>query len=177
MPVFILIFLALWAWAELAVFIAIGAEVGVLLTIIGIVVTGMVGIWLLKSQGRAIIANLQQRISRGETPVASMADGMAIAAGAILMLLPGYITDAIGLVLFVPGIRTLIGAWLIGRIVARGSSGFSFRAGAPGSGTGSGAGHFDPFQAPHRSTTDTDDAVIEGDFEEKPADRPRIEKD
>lgn len=173
MPVFILIFLALWAWAELTVFIAVGAEVGVLLTIIGIVVTGMVGIWLLKSQGRAIIANLQQRIARGETPVASMADGMAIAAGAILMLLPGYVTDAIGLVLFVPGIRTLIGAWLIGRMVARGNSGFSFRAGAPGSGEG----HFDPFQAPHRSTSDSDDAVIEGDFEEKPADRPRIEKD
>ena len=92
MPILILIFLGLWAWAELAVFIAIGSEVGALLTIIGIAVTAMVGLWLLKSQGRAIMASLQQKIARGEAPVASMADGAAIAAGAVLMLIPGYIT-------------------------------------------------------------------------------------
>ena len=39
-----------------------------------------------------------------------MADGAAIAAGAVLMLIPGYITDAMGLLLFVPGIRTFFGA-------------------------------------------------------------------
>ena len=70
MPVFILILLALWVWAELAVFIAIGSEIGVLLTIIGIVVTAMVGIWLLKSQGRAILTTLQHKIARGEIPAA-----------------------------------------------------------------------------------------------------------
>ena len=129
MPVFILIFLALWAWAELAVFIAIGSEIGVLLTIIGIVVTAMVGIWLLKSQGRAILTTLQHKIARGETPVASMADGAAIAAGAVLMLIPGYITDAMGLLLFVPGIRTFFGAGLISRMVSRGTGRFSFQAG------------------------------------------------
>ena len=68
----------------MAVFIAIGSEIGVLLTVIGIVVTAMVGIWLLKSQGRAILTALQHKIARGETPV-SMADGAAIAARAVLM--------------------------------------------------------------------------------------------
>ena len=191
-PVFVLIFLALWAWAELSVFIAIGSEIGVLLTIIGIVVTAMVGIWLLKSQGRAILATLQHKIARGETPVASMADGVAIAAGAVLMLMPGYITDAMGLLLFVPGIRTFFGAGLIRRMVSRSSGRFSFRAGmgqpamgrseAEGS-RGGGFDHdFDPYQKAHgtrpsASHQDTpDDAVIEGDFEEKPVDMPRIDK-
>ena len=192
MPVFILIFLALWAWAELAVFIAIGSEIGVLLTIIGIIVTAIVGIWLLKSQGRAILATLQHKIARGETPVASMADGAAIAAGAVLMLIPGYITDAMGLLLFVPGIRTFFGAGLISRIASRGTGRFSFQAGVgqPGmdrseaersKGCGS-DDEFDPYQkarGPGPSARHHDapnDAVIEGDFVEKPLETPRIEK-
>lgn len=192
MPVFILIFLALWAWAELAVFIAIGSEIGVLLTVIGIVVTAMVGIWLLKSQGRAILTTLQHKIARGETPVASMADGAAIAAGAVLMLIPGYITDAMGLLLFVPGIRTFFGAGLISRMVSRGTGRFSFQAGmgqpgmdrseaerSRGSGFDDDFDRFQKARGPGPSTRHhdaPDDAVIEGDFEEKPVDTPRIDK-
>ncbi|MBU74357.1 MAG: hypothetical protein CMM73_01410 [Rhodospirillaceae bacterium] len=186
-PVLILIFIALWAWAELAVFIAIGSEVGVLLTIIGIVFTAIVGIWLLKNQGRAILIALQHKIVRGETPLASMADGAAIAAGAVLMLIPGYITDAMGLLLFFPGIRTLCGAWLISRMVSRGAGRFSFQAGVgrfekerPRGGGFDDS--FDPFHGSRGSRPSTrhhdapNNPVIEGDFEEKPADRPRIEK-
>ena len=69
MPVLVLFFLALWAWAELAVFIAIGSEIGALLTIIGIAVTAVVGLSLLRSQGRAAMASLQQKVAHGEAPV------------------------------------------------------------------------------------------------------------
>ena len=205
MPILILIFLGLWAWAELAVFIAIGSEVGALLTIIGIAVTAMVGLWLLKSQGRAIMASLQQKMARGEAPVASMADGAAIAAGAVLMLIPGYITDAMGLVLFIPGVRTIIGAGLIARMMRRGAGHFSFNGGQFGAGPFSGrqgttgepgqpggqggsdeTGAAGAFGALHRAHTGQarnsygsnpdDDSVIEGDFEEKPADPQRLDK-
>ena len=199
MPILILIFLGLWAWAELAVFIAIGSEIGALLTIIGIAVTAMVGLWLLKSQGRAIMASLQQKMARGEAPVASMADGAAIAAGAVLMLIPGYITDAMGLVLFIPGVRTIIGAGLIARMMRRGAGRFSFNGGQFGAGPFSGrqgttgepggsdetdaASAFGAFQRAHTGqarnsygSNPDDDSVIEGDFEEKPANRQRLDK-
>ena len=201
MPVLILLFLALWAWAELAVFIAIGSEIGVLLTIIGIAVTAVVGLSLLRSQGRAVMASLQQKVARGEAPVASMADGAAIAAGAVLMLIPGYITDAMGLVLFIPGIRTIIGASLISRMMRRGSSGFSFNANSFGAGSfnagpfsnaadesdgsdkSEAAGAFGAFHQAHSRQTrhphgdnPDDDSVIEGDFEEKPVDPQRLHK-
>ena len=201
MPVLILLFLALWAWAELAVFIAIGSEIGVLVTIIGIAVTAVVGLSLLRSQGRAVMASLQQKVARGEAPVASMADGAAIAAGAVLMLIPGYITDAMGLVLFIPGIRTIIGASLISRMMRRGSGGFSFNANSFGAGSfnagpfsnaadesdGSDksetAGAFGAFHQAHSRQTrhphgdnPDDDSVIEGDFEEKPVDPQRLDK-
>ena len=201
MPVLILLFLALWAWAELAVFIAIGSEIGALLTIIGIAVTAVVGLSLLRSQGRAVMASLQQKVARGEAPVASMADGAAIAAGAVLMLIPGYITDAMGLVLFIPGIRTIIGDSLISRMMPRGSGGFSFNANSFGAGSfnagpfsnaadesdgsdkSDAAGAFGSFHQAHsRQTRHThgenpdDDSVIEGDFEEKPVDPQRLDK-
>jgi UPF0716 protein FxsA len=199
LPILILIFLGLWAWAELAVFIAIGSEIGALLTIIGIAVTAMVGLWLLKSQGRAIMASLQQKMARGEAPVASMADGAAIAAGAVLMLIPGYITDAMGLVLFIPGVRTIIGAGLIARMMRRGASRFSFNGGQFGAGPFSGrqdttgepggsdetdaASAFGAFHRAHTGqarnsygSNPDDDSVIEGDFEEKPVDRQRLDK-
>ncbi len=201
MPVLILLFLALWAWAEMAVFIAIGSEIGALLTIIGIAVTAVVGLSLLRSQGRAVMASLQQKVARGEAPVASMADGAAIAAGAVLMLIPGYITDAMGLVLFIPGIRTIIGASLISRMMRRGSGGFSFNANSFGAGSfnagpfsnasdesdgsdkSGAAGAFGAFHQAHSRQTrhphgenPDDDSVIEGDFEEKPVDPQRLDK-
>ena len=201
MPVLILLFLALWAWAELAVFIAIGSEIGVLVTIIGIAVTAVVGLSLLRSQGRAVMASLQQKVARGEAPVTSMADGAAIAAGAVLMLIPGYITDAMGLVLFLPGIRTIIGASLINRMMRRGSGGFSFNANSFGAGSfnagpfsnaanesdgsdrSDAAGAFGAFHQAHSRQTrhphgdnPDDDSVIEGDFEEKPVDPQRLDK-
>ena len=210
MPILILIFLGLWAWAELAVFIAIGSEIGALLTIIGIAVTAMVGLWLLKSQGRAIMASLQQKMARGEAPVASMADGAAIAAGAVLMLIPGYITDAMCLVLFIPGVRTITGAGLIARMMRRGAGRFSFNGGQFGAwqfGAGSFSGRqgttgepgqpgepggsdetdaasaFGAFHQAHTGqarnsygSNPDDDSVIEGDFDEKPADRQRLDK-
>ena len=201
MPVLIVLFLALWAWAELAVFIAIGSEIGALLTIIGIAVTAVVGLSLLRSQGRAVMASLQQKVARSEAPVASMADGAAIAAGAVLMLIPGYITDAMGLVLFIPGIRTIIGASLISRMMRRGSGGFSFNANSFGAGSfnagpfsnvadesdgsdkSDAAGAFGAFHQAHSRQTrhphgenPDDDSVIEGDFEEKPVDPQRLDK-
>jgi UPF0716 protein FxsA len=200
-PVLILLFLALWAWAELTVFIAIGSEVGALLTIIGIAVTAVLGLSLLRSQGRAVMASLQQKVARGEAPVASMADGAAIAAGAVLMLIPGYITDAMGLVLFIPGIRTIIGASLNSRMMRRGSGGFSFNANSFGAGSfnagpfsnaadesdgsdkSEAAGAFGAFHQAHSRQTrhphgdnPDDDSVIEGDFEEKPVDPQRLDK-
>jgi len=182
----------LWIWAEIEVCVAIGGAAGVLLTLIGIFVTGMIGISLLRSQGRRITGSLQAQLARGEAPVASLADGVSVLVGAILMLIPGYITDAMGVLLFVPGIRTFFGAGLISRMVSRGTGRFSFQAGMgqPGMNRseaersrGSGFDDdFDPFQkarGPGPSTRQhdaPDDAVIEGDFEEKPVDTPRIDK-
>ena len=174
MPLFIIIGCCLWVWAELAVLVAIGGELGVLLTIAGIFMTAMVGIWLLRNQGQAIMSSFQVQLVRREAPVASLAAGTSIIAGAVLMLIPGYLTDAIGLVMFLPFIRTLIGASLLKWLTSRG--GFMIRGGMPFRTSGSDF-HWTN-DNPTRSNTNRtgENNVIEGDFEERQPDTKKLDR-
>ncbi len=173
-PLLIIIGFCLWVWAELAALVAIGGELGVLLTIAGIFVTAMVGIWLLRNQGRAIMSSLQAQLARGEAPVASLAAGTSIMAGAVLMLIPGYLTDAIGLVMFLPVIRTLIGASLLKWLTSRG--GFMMRGSMP-FGNGRSDFHWTNNNSAQDNTYRTEeDDVIEGDFEERHPDSKQLDR-
>ena len=102
--------------------------------------------------------------------MASLAAGVSSLVGAILMLIPGYLTDLCGLVLFLPVIRTLAGAIILKRIAARGS--FAMRGGMPFGGASSfgfQSGTGEPANRPAngpggaRRTDADDDDVIEGD--------------
>ena len=185
MALLFIIGIILWIWAEIAAFIAIGGEFGAILTIIGIFVTAMIGMWLLRTQGRAVTASLQGQLSRGEAPVHSMAAGVSILGGAVLMLIPGYLTDAAGLVMFMPVIRTVIGAMLLKWVTARGS--VMMRAGGPcgggpfgGSGQGFGGQGFGGQgfgpQGAGPGNADDDD-IIEGEFEERDRSSRRIDSE
>lgn len=173
-PLLIIIGFCLWVWAELAALVAIGGELGVLLTIAGIFVTAMVGIWLLRNQGRAIMSSLQAQLARGEAPVASLAAGTSIMAGAVLMLIPGYLTDAIGLVMFLPVIRTLIGASLLKWLTSRG--GFMMRGGMPFGAGGSDFHWTNDNPAQGNTYRTEEDDVIEGDFEERHPDSKQLDR-
>ena len=95
-------------------------------------------------------------------------------AGAVLMLIPGYLTDAIGLVMFLPLIRTLIGTSLLKWLTSRG--GFMMRGGMP---FGSGGSTFRwTNDDPTRGDTyrPEKDDVIEGDFEERHPDSKKPDR-
>ena len=173
-PLFIIIGFCLWVWAEFAALVAVGGELGVMATIAGIFVTAMVGIWLLRNRGRAIMSSLQAQLARGEAPVASLAAGTSVIAGAVLMLIPGYLTDAIGLVMFLPVIQTLIGASLLKWLTSRG--GFMMRGGIPFGTNGSDLpwANDNPGQG-NTFRTEGDD-VIEGDFEELHPDSKKLDR-
>lgn len=181
---YILIFFGLYGWIEFEALIYIGSEIGGLATFLGIFVTAFIGMWLLRSQGRAVLVNWQNNLSKGELEAQSLASGISLVLGGLLMLLPGYVTDAIGILCFVPGLRTVIGGVILSRFqIAKMSSRFSrgFSGGfAGGSGTDSArretydTGHtFDtdpssPRQNPRtRRQNRLDGDIIEGDFEQK----------
>ena len=169
MGLLLIIGFLLWGWIEFTAFIAIGGEIGALLTLLGIFVTAVVGLSLLKSQGRAVMANLQAQVTRGEAPLRSVADSLSMLLGGILMLIPGYVTDAIGLLLFVPGIRTAAGFLLMQRL--KNNARFTNFA-AAGGGQGFHQAGTGPRQR-QRAANDDDD-IIEGEFEERSDDDPSL---
>jgi UPF0716 protein FxsA len=93
---------------EIALFIVIGQAIGVLPTLLGIIVTGAIGALVLRWQGMGVIRQMQERLSRRELPARQMGDAVLIGLAGVLLLLPGYFTDLIGLVLLVPWTRALI---------------------------------------------------------------------
>ena len=162
----------IWGWAEISTFIYIGSEIGGLLTFLGVFVTAIFGIALLKRQGLSVLGQIQTDLANGRAPVTSIAESISMVVGGALMLIPGYVTDAIGLLLFLPRIRTVAGIYLLQWIVrSRRFAGFTkfgsgpFDNAVPASGT---TGHqHKPFTKQQPKMTDDDD-IIEGKFEERP---------
>ena len=117
MGLFILFGLILWGWAEMSAFIYIGGEIGGLFTLLGVFVTAIIGLSLLKSQGGAVMTKIRFDLAQGRAPVGSIADSLSLAVGGILMLIPGYVTDAVGILLFMPGVRKIAGGWILHHLV------------------------------------------------------------
>ena len=101
----------------MSAFIYIGGEIGGLFTLLGIFVTAIIGLSLLKSQGSAVMTKIRTDLAQGRAPVGSVADSISLAVGGILMLIPGYVTDGIGGLLFVPVLRTIAGGWILHQLV------------------------------------------------------------
>jgi UPF0716 protein FxsA len=93
---------------EIALFILIGQTIGLLPTLLGIVLTGLIGALVLRWQGVAVLREMQTRMQQGEMPARQMGDAMLIGLGGLLLLLPGYFTDLVGLLLLLPPTRELI---------------------------------------------------------------------
>ena len=175
MGLIIILGLLIWGWAEMSAFIYIGNEIGGLLTLLGVFVTAIFGIALLKRQGLSVLNRIQADLANGRAPITSITDSISMVAGGALMLIPGYVTDAIGLLLFLPGVRTLAGGFLL-QWVARSKrfTGFAnFSSGPfgnaasdnPASGT---AGYQHNSFTRQQHKTRGEDDVIEGEFEERP---------
>ena len=100
-------------WIEVVMFGVVGGAIGVLPTIIGIFVTAAIGIRLFRSTGAATLQRMSGAVAQGKAPVGEIADGAAIILAATLLLIPGYATDALGFILFMPGLRTVLMGGLI----------------------------------------------------------------
>ena len=103
--------------AEIAVFIEAGQLIGLSWTLAIVVVTAAVGTWLLRRQGMRVLAQTQARLNRGELPVGEIFTGLCLLVAGALLLTPGFLTDAVGLLLFVPPVRKAIGYFVLRRMV------------------------------------------------------------
>lgn len=117
MPILILLLFLCLPIAEIAVFIKAGEIIGIGWTIAIIVLTALIGTALLRRQGLKVLSQTQQKLDRGELPVGELFDGFCLLVAGALLLTPGFITDIIGLALFVPPLRMLLGTVILSRFV------------------------------------------------------------
>ena len=97
---------------ELYVIIKVGHVIGPLNTIVLLILTGMSGAYLARSQGGQVLRRIEESISRGIMPTEEMIDGAMVLAGGILLLTPGFLTDLFGLALLIPITRVFVKLWL-----------------------------------------------------------------
>lgn len=93
---------------ELAVIVQVAGSIGVLNTIGLLVAVSVIGAWLAKSAGVVALRRIQAALDRGEIPSREVADGALILLAGALMIAPGFISDAVALLLLIPPTRAIV---------------------------------------------------------------------
>lgn len=99
--------LLIWPVAELFVAIEVAQAIGVLATIILLIASWPLGTWALRSQGAAAWRRLQAAAAAGRPPAREAVDGALVLLGGVLLIIPGFITDLLGVCLLLPTARSL----------------------------------------------------------------------
>ena len=93
---------------EIYLLIKIGSEIGAITTILLILTTAIIGVYYAKYEGLNTLKSGFQQLSRNETPAFEVISGAVIAFAALLLILPGFITDTLGFLLIFPPSRNLL---------------------------------------------------------------------
>jgi UPF0716 protein FxsA len=118
---------------EIYVLIQVGQVIGPWWTILLLVLDSLLGSWLIKREGGRAWQGLRTALQTGRMPARELADGALILVGGTLMLSPGFVTDAFGILLILPFTRP-VARRLLTRVVAQRLLSQNARRPGPGSG-------------------------------------------
>ena len=105
----ILVAVLAWPLIEIGLFVTLGAELGLALTLAWVVLTGVAGVLLLRGLALAGQRGLRAGLQEGlQDPLSPVAHKALMAVGGVLLILPGFFTDALGLLLLLPPVRGLL---------------------------------------------------------------------
>ena len=107
--------------AEIGIFMEVGGLIGFWPTMSIIILTALAGTALLRRQGLAVLRKAQASLKENRFPIDVVFDGLCLLVAGVLLLTPGFFTDAVGLLLFVPPVRAVIGRALARVLAARGN--------------------------------------------------------
>lgn len=93
---------------EIAAIAAIGSWIGALPTLLLLLAGGVLGLWLTRREGARAFAALTGAVTERRVAHRELTDGLLIAIGGLLILLPGFVSDLVGLALLLPPTRKLI---------------------------------------------------------------------
>ncbi|MGL5431164.1 MAG: FxsA family protein [Vibrio sp.] len=148
-PILLLFFIAIPV-LEIALFIQVGDWFGLWPTIGLVLLSAVVGASLVRSQGLQTLLTVQQRLAQGQLPAQQILEGMMLALAGMLLLVPGFFTDMIGLLILLPAPR----AWLAQSVMSRMVIG-QMHTSQPG------------FQQPDPFADQTHGTTYDGEFERK----------
>ena len=113
----------LWLLAELFVVIRVADAIGAAYTVLALIISWPLGVWALRSRGGAAWRRLSDAVATGRSPGREVIDGVLILIGGLLLIVPGFISDVLGICALLPPTRSLLRGWLTrhlhGRFVVR----------------------------------------------------------
>ncbi|OEF29415.1 FxsA family protein [Vibrio rumoiensis] len=159
-PILVILFICV-PIIEIALFIQVGGLIGLWPTIAIVLITAFVGASLVRSQGIQTLMSVQSRLQQGELPAQQIIEGVMLAVAGVLLLTPGFMTDALGMLTLLPAPRAAIAKQLMKRVKINTSANFG------------GGFHQDPFGP---SEHDQQGDIFEGEYEKKADEDKRINK-
>jgi UPF0716 protein FxsA len=105
---------------EIFVFIKVGQAIGAWKVVALVFLSAIAGAALLRYQSIGVIRRLDRDLKQGRTPDASLFDGFLIVVGGVLLIVPGFVTDVIGLLLMIPFVRRLVRNFIKSRVTVGG---------------------------------------------------------
>tara|TARA_Y100000996_G_scaffold391465_1_gene353463 strand:+ start:79 stop:438 length:360 start_codon:yes stop_codon:yes gene_type:complete len=93
---------------EISIFITIGSNIGILNTILIILITALVGIFLVRRKGIKLLFEAQRNLSQGVMPTEEIKGGIFLLISGLLLITPGFFTDLIGFSIFIKPVQNFI---------------------------------------------------------------------
>jgi UPF0716 protein FxsA len=100
---------------EIYLLIQVGQVIGAGWTILLVVLTAVIGVWLLRIQGLSTLTRAQRKLQENELPAREILEGMGLLVAGALLLTPGFFTDGVGFFLLFPPTRI----WLVSLVASR----------------------------------------------------------
>lgn len=157
---------------EIFVFIEVGSAIGAWSTIVLILVSAMVGLSLVRIQGLQTLMEVQRKVSLGEPPAREMLGGIMLAVSGLLLVLPGFVSDIMGLLLLLPPVRQALAERLLSKVkVQTGQQGHTFSGEFHHTGSSEQQARLDEFLQSQQNDSQANQSdagtTFEGDFERK----------
>ncbi|WP_188259794.1 FxsA family protein [Azospirillum tabaci] len=147
--------------AEIATFIEVGDWIGAGPTVGLVILSAILGSVLLRWQGLSVLKRAQEAAERGESPVGAVFEGFCVVVAGLLLIIPGFLTDIVGILLFVRPVRNALGRWLFDRM--KGAASFQMHGRMGGQGWSSGRNPNGPHGGPRNRPPP---GVIDVDYQE-----------
>ena len=94
---------------EIIIFITVGSNFGILNTVAIILITALIGIYIVRKKGINLLFNAQQNLSKGIMPTQEIKGGIFLLISGLLLITPGFFTDFIGFLIFLKPVQNFVG--------------------------------------------------------------------